>query len=248
MKKILVSLLAISALMSSCHSQPGKGSFEPVAVIELFTSEGCSSCPPADRLLGHYAQDSMYHGVHVYSLAFHVDYWDYLGWRDSFSSPIATDRQRMYVEALGLSGAYTPQMVVNGTDQFNGSDESTLKSVLSDISQKKAPTSFSKLEVNKANDRLKVHYALSEFSIDHYEIHFALLAKHVSTAVKRGENTGRRLEHTNVVRQFITQKADRSGDAFFDHISHFDISNTTVVAYLQQVSDHHIIAAAEVRP
>ena len=247
MKKIFVSLVAISALMSSCHSQPNKGSFEPIAVIELFTSEGCSSCPPADRLLGRYAGDSVYHGVRIFPLAFHVDYWDYIGWRDSFSLPIATDRQHMYVESFGLSGAYTPQMVVNGTDQFNGSDESALQEALSSISRKKAQTSFTKLEVNKVNDQLKVNYALSDL-MSNSEIHFALLAKHVSTAVKRGENTGRRLEHSNVVRQFISQKADRSGDAVFDHAAYFGINNTSVIAYIQQVSDRHIIAAAEVRP
>src|SRR6476620_3102500 len=93
------------------------------AVVELFTSEGCSSCPPADAVLARLAADTRDRGLAVYPLAFHVDYWDRLGWRDPHSAKAYTDRQYAYAAALGAAGqVYTPQMVVNGTAAFAGSN------------------------------------------------------------------------------------------------------------------------------
>src|SRR6476646_10282347 len=98
-------------------------------VVELFTSQGCSSCPPADELLGRIARDPSLRG-RVIPLAFHVDYWDHLGWRDPFSSPEWSQRQLDYVRAMHLSGAYTPQAVVGGAREFVGSNESQLFSAI----------------------------------------------------------------------------------------------------------------------
>jgi hypothetical protein len=91
----------------------------PFAVVELFTSEGCSSCPPADRNLERIARDYAKHPV--YTLSFHVDYWDHIGWRDPFSSAVYSERQRRYSAAMRARGVYTPQMVVSGTEALVGS-------------------------------------------------------------------------------------------------------------------------------
>src|SRR5271170_5028525 len=95
------------------------------AVVELFTSQGCSSCPPADALLGELSQTP-----NVIALAFHVDYWDSIGWRDRFAIPNAVERQRRYVESLGLSSAFTPQVVVDGRGSFVGSDKRRILSAM----------------------------------------------------------------------------------------------------------------------
>src|SRR6185369_16506868 len=105
-------------------------------VVELFTSQGCSSCPPADELLGRIAHDPALRG-HVIPLAFHVDYWDHLGWRDPFSSPEWSKRQLDYVRAMELTGAYTPQAVVSGARELIGSNEKQLFAAIEEASKKK---------------------------------------------------------------------------------------------------------------
>ena len=103
------------------ESQPGPGA--PFAVVELFTSEGCSSCPPADAFLADLIETARESGQRVFGLAFHVDYWNYIGWTDPFSSSDWSDRQRRYAHALEARQIYTPQLVVNGRRHGVGSDE-----------------------------------------------------------------------------------------------------------------------------
>src|SRR3954454_20934040 len=113
------SLFAVGA--SGDQRVPPTADETPV-VVELFTSQGCSSCPPADALLGELSSRK-----DVLALAFHVDYWDYIGWRDSFAFPQATDRQYSYGHALGLNMVYTPQMVIDGARDAVGSDEAAVR-------------------------------------------------------------------------------------------------------------------------
>ena len=247
MQKILITVLSLSVFISSCQGQQKVPAFKPAAVIELFTSEGCSSCPPADKLLAKYNRDSVYEGMNLFTLAFHVDYWNYLGWRDSFSTAQYSDRQKMYVDALGLNGAYTPQMIVNGIRQFTGSDESALQEALSAATKKGSLAAFTGLKVTRSGQQLKVQYSL-QGGINDCEIHFALVSLFVTTAVKRGENQGRKLEHTNVVRQFITAKANTSGETAFENIAALPMDNIAVIAYVQQSQGQRVVAAAEVKP
>src|SRR5689334_14081460 len=111
---ILVMLLALAA--------PRRAAAQPFALVELFTSEGCSSCPPADRVLARLAAEARASGRRIFPLSFHVDYWNGLGWRDPWSTRTFTERQRNYARALGWR-TYTPQMVINGAEHFVGSDE-----------------------------------------------------------------------------------------------------------------------------
>src|SRR5712691_4372518 len=122
--------LAISALL---QKPPGP---TPV-VVELFTSQGCSSCPPADELIRTLARDGSLRGK-VIPLAFHVDYWDHLGWRDPFSSPQWSARQAAYARALSLDSAYTPQVVINGDRQMVGSDRRAINDAIARASREKA--------------------------------------------------------------------------------------------------------------
>jgi hypothetical protein len=159
-------------------------------VVELFTSEGCSSCPPADALLAELAGRP-----DVLALSFHVDYWDRLGWKDPFSSPDATQRQHGYAELLGLAAVYTPQIVVDGGWQAVGSDRSEVEQALGSARRNRDD-----VPVALAVDHGRARIALGPGG----EVAATLLLigfdrRHV-TAVARGENGGRTLSHVDVVR------------------------------------------------
>lgn len=122
------------------------------AVIELFTSEGCSSCPPADNLVSKILRENK---QDVYILSFYVDYWNRLGWKDNFSQAAFSNRQQQYSRYLSLDGVYTPQIVVNGTDQFVGSDETHLRSSLNKGLKQESDLSIEASETN--NERITFH-------------------------------------------------------------------------------------------
>ena len=235
-------------LFASCHGQPQASHFEPIAVVELFTSEGCSSCPPADKLLSKLTEAAEKDHRKIFTLSFHVDYWDRLGWRDPFSSGLYSDRQRQYAEVMKLQGVYTPQMVVNGRTEFVGSDNSKLNDAIISALNVNATAAFSKLGITrKEGQKITVSYEAIG-NIKGCEIHFALVSKHESTAVKRGENGGRQLDHTNVVRQFLTIPAAAQGEASFDLSAVPDLNNWMVIGYIQHTDDLRIIAAAQANP
>lgn len=120
---VSLSLLPILPLLTAAQSSgPAADKSSPVAIVELFTSEGCSSCPPADALLRQIHLKQAPTGQLIVGISEHVTYWNGLGWKDPYSSPIFTDRQSTYASRLSPEGSYTPQMVLNGRDQFVGSD------------------------------------------------------------------------------------------------------------------------------
>ena len=129
-----------------------KGSYKSFALLELFTSEGCSSCPLADKLLPQLANDS-----NIISLSFHVDYWDHLGWKDRFSSSEFTSRQREYADQLRLEGIYTPQLVINGMYELVGSNRSGAESDIQAVLGVKAELQLSFDEVKRNGEKLKIN-------------------------------------------------------------------------------------------
>lgn len=216
---------------------------QPIAVIELFTSQGCSSCPSADRLLAQTISDSKKNGQNIIALSFHVDYWNRLGWADPFSEEQYSQRQANYVEKMHLRSAYTPQMVVNGQYEFVGSNKSDLKKALEKALATKPTASFKSLKASFGNgDKLQMEYEL-EGDYAGCELHFALVSLHEKTSVKRGENGGKELENENVVRQFITRRANASGEIIFDKNSMPARDNLAIVAYVQH-PDGRIIGGA----
>ena len=246
-KKIMAGLLVISTLAHLTCSAQASTLFQPIAVVELFTSEGCSSCPPADKLLAATLKNEYPGGQKVFGLAFHVDYWNRLGWRDSFSTKQFSGRQAMYVAGLGLNGAYTPQMVVNGTTEFVGSDKSSLNKALLQALHTKSTTAFSALKATFHNNSLSVSYALKG-DISNSRVNVALVLIHAATAVKAGENRGLKLEHTNIVNQFVSAKAQPNGTLELEHIPATEQSNLMVIAYVQQNAGLQITGAACVEP
>lgn len=166
----------------------------PFAFVELFTSEGCSSCPPADQVLAEVARRS---GADVYALSFHVDYWDDLGWPDPFSAPENTRRQRSYARALG-GGTYTPEMIVNGAEGFVGGDRARALRTIDAALARPARVAIA-LSVERRGDVVTAHYRTAGAPAA-AEVAVAWVERSREVDVRRGENAGRRLRHANVVR------------------------------------------------
>lgn len=179
--------LFLGTILVSLAGRPVLAEERP-SVVELFTSQGCSSCPPADAFLGELAQRP-----NVIALAFHVDYWDRLGWRDPFSNPEATERQKRYAQALGLRTIYTPQMVIDGTIDAVGSDRTKVSTAL------RAPKSNLPLRLELQGQELAIAVGPGREAEPAAVMAFAY-RRQARTAVARGENSGRTLLEYNVVR------------------------------------------------
>jgi hypothetical protein len=202
MARLIALFLFLFAMLfvSLVHAQsPGGGPASHKAVIvELFTSEGCSSCPPADKLLGQLRQDATPKGVEVIPLGFHVDYWNYLGWQDRFSSHAYSQRQEKYAARLALDGPYTPQMVVNGSEQFVGSDSGRARSA---IARAAAAAAQASVEITpSAPDKLLARVKAPAGASG--EVWLAITEDNLSNKISAGENDGRVLRHSAVVRDF----------------------------------------------
>jgi hypothetical protein len=213
----------------------------PFAVVELFTSEGCSSCPPADRLLSDLVAAARRDGRRVYPLSFHVDYWDRLGWRDPWGDPEHARRQSRY--AGPLQPRYTPQMVVNGGESFVGSDRARAeRSIAAALARRAAGT----LRVRVAaaeNGHVRVRWEATAAPQD-AELHAALIERGLESRVGRGENAGRTLTHDNVVRVFRTLPWSKSGTIDFSLPADLRPGRAAVVIFAQEKRHHTILAAA----
>lgn len=192
-----VLLTLLGALAGASLAPPGAGAGErALTVVELFTSQGCSSCPPADEYLGALAERD-----DLIALSFHVDYWDYIGWKDPFAKSAHTERQRQYRDFFGIRYVYTPQMIVQGAFQTTGSKRDE---VAERIEKAKA---LPRLEVALAReaDGIAVRVAPAEPSgvkAEDAAVWFVAFDDRHQTAVKRGENKGRQIVNRNVVRRF----------------------------------------------
>jgi len=172
--------------------QPNAAERSPI-IIELFTSQGCSSCPPADDLLDQLTQMDG-----IVGLSFHVNYWDYIGWKDPFALPGNTVRQRGYSRAFNKSYVYTPQMVIHGMTEATGSDGQSVRVGLQRAQL--GPDVKMKLE-SVADGSLKVRIAGSPHPAE-ASVWLALFDLLHETKVRRGENRGRKVRNVNVVREF----------------------------------------------
>lgn len=202
----------------------GKGT----AVLELFTSEGCSSCPAADRLAAQLKEE---YKDKLIVLEFHVDYWDRLGWKDPFSKAAYTQRQRDYREKFQLESVYTPQAVINGTYEAVGSDEEKLKSFIDKTINDGNGNSLT-VEASGENNIINIKWKYS--SADDATINFALVQKQALTQVKAGENEGRKLAHSNVVRDFISVNTKSNQPVQFNIPDGLAKKDMQLVAYAQQ--------------
>ncbi|HEX3155918.1 MAG TPA: DUF1223 domain-containing protein [Candidatus Angelobacter sp.] len=195
---LAIAVIAICMGMLAKTTEPGTPR-RPV-VVELFTSEGCSSCPPADELLGHLRQDLSAKNVQVIPLGFHVDYWNSLGWKDRFSSAEFTQRQEQYTHALKVDGPYTPEMVVDGEVEFVGNDAGRAQST---IRQQATQLETAQVKIAPAGaDQLTIQVkGPTGPSKGNALVMLAITEDNLTTQVGAGENGGRTLHHAAVVRE-----------------------------------------------
>ena len=193
----LICAMVFAVMPAVAQSQSAK---TPV-LVELFTSEGCSSCPPADALLMKLEQEQPVAGAEVIVLGEHVDYWDGLGWRDRFSSRLYTDRQQGYGRRFNLQDVYTPQMVVDGVEQFVGNDGAKARQAIArGVKTAKVGLGISGLVVAEKRVTGSVMAAPGASGLAKGDVYAALVDPVAVTDVKRGENGGRQLRHVGVVR------------------------------------------------
>ncbi len=238
----LLLIMSLSALQGFKDLSPQNNEIQPV-VIELFTSEGCSGCPPADNLLSEYAGKS----DNIIALSFHVHYWDRLGWSDPYSHQTHTDRQRTYAKKFNIKKVFTPQMIVNGTYSFVGSDQEEADKAITSARAEPMSTTVSISEVAVEGNYCQFKYRLSA-SARNTRVNFALTEDGLSQQVLRGENRGKLLKHNNVVRAFKTLDAPRKSDEVFLRLpDNGDVTKMKVVVYVQQIEGLKIIGAGSKR-
>lgn len=206
---VQLSLLPAAVVAAECSASSGA---ETVSLLELYTSEGCSSCPPADKWLSELKPDAR----QVVPLAFHVDYWDYIGWKDRFAKAEYSERQRKLAALGGGRFVYTPQFVLNGRD-FRGVDATRLNDAVA-AKQKLPPRADLSLNVvTQANGELTLQAAgkaVNAADVKHADIFVAIYENELVSQINAGENNGRALKHDYVVRHLFGAYRFNDSSAF----------------------------------
>ena len=250
---ILLASIFASGAFGSPNDTPRGASPAPV-LVELFTSEGCSSCPPADALLQQLDRAQPVAGAQLIVLSEHVDYWNHDGWTDPYSSHFFTDRQSAYSDRFGLKSVYTPQMVVDGATEFVGND----LRLVSQAAQKALTAQKVAVRISGTSlDGSKILQAHIEtdtlpegFKTRRADIYLVAALSHAESQVLRGENSGRRLTHVSVVKSITKVGSVEAGKAFSQDVhvkldSGTDPANLRVIAFIQQSGQRQVLGAAE---
>lgn len=240
-------VLLASASGRAASSAPTDGGRQPV-LVELFTSEGCSSCPPADALLARLDATQFVPGARAIVLSEHVTYWNYLGWRDPFSLQANDSRQQRYSEHFGLDGVYTPQAVIDGSAQVVASDAGAMaKAVAQAAATKKAGIAIE--NVRLSGD--EVAFAVRSTDERRGRLTVALAEDATRSEVGRGENAGRTLRHVSVVRVMKEMSAEAADGRLLtlklDPAAGSQQRNTPlrIVAFVTEVNSGRVLGAAE---
>lgn len=237
--------IAGSAVLRHNDGDPWQAGMKGFAVVELFTSEGCSSCPPADALIARIQQQDK--DLPVYVLAYHVDYWDRLGWKDAFSNAAFTERQRQYASWLKVASIYTPQVVVNGEREFVGSEAGTLtRSIKNALEESGEPQlSLSSLRLNGGKLDWTCKTEGETATRDNYSLVVAVVQRTATTQVKGGENGGKTLTHVQIVRELNVSALDARGQGSGQLAWPAGVApaDGEVIAFLQNSNSGRIVAA-----
>jgi hypothetical protein len=250
-KRWQIGLCALLCLTGACmRAEAAAPAAAPgFAVVELFTSEGCSSCPPADEVLSNVTTAAEKSGQAIYTLAFHVNYWDSSEWRDPFSSSFATQHQKSYAAALRGRGLYTPQMIVNGRDEFIGSQAGRAEASINEALARPSSAQL-QLEARAEPGRVVVDYKLAGAIKKDSAVRLALVQAEGVGKVAAGENAGRTLRHVHVVRAFDTLPVVAAGSGstvltWPAEVAAADRAGAKVIAYLQERGTLQITAATQ---
>ncbi len=233
MRRTLAAFIGALMVMAA---GPATAQTSPV-VVELYTSQGCSSCPPADKILHKLATRS-----DVIALSLHVDYWDYIGWKDTFAHPENTSRQRSYARAAGSRTIYTPQMVIGGITHVIGNRPMDVLDAVDELYGKNTGVS---LDVARRGDRVTIDASLTHGRARAMLVQLVRYNPISSVAIGRGENAGRTIEYSNIVTEWRQIKK-------WDGSSPLDMAVTVsgdeaVVVIVQAAGHGRIMAAAELR-
>lgn len=231
--RVIPTLAALCMAFGLSLAEKSAAQTSPV-VVELFTSQGCSSCPPADALLHEFANRS-----DVIALALHVDYWDYIGWADTFASPAYTRRQRGYARAANRRMVYTPQMIVAGEGAVNGHKPSALLEQL-----RNAATAAPRISLNiqRHVGVIQIEAKRLDRGLGTLDVHLVRYIPKAHVDIRRGENAGRILEYSNIVRSF-TQIRRWSGERDLSMQTRAE-GDDPVVILIQKENHGPILAAA----
>ncbi|MEL6177808.1 MAG: DUF1223 domain-containing protein [Myxococcota bacterium] len=231
--------------------QPGA---QPI-LVELFTSQGCSSCPPADQVLSRLGQGEW--GTQVVPLSFHVDYWNYIGWNDPFSSEAWSNRQRLYARSMGSSRIYTPQLVVQGREHLVGSRERDAHRQIR-AALKRRPAVAIELKLKRSASALDITIDTRlqrAIASERLALWVATYENGLTTQVKRGENGGETLHNDHVVRAMkrVSGVEGAEGSTFVETLSvpvkaGWDAAKLGVVAFVQDTKTMEVHGVAVVRP
>ncbi len=216
-------------------------------LVELFTSEGCSSCPPADKALMYLQKEQPFNQAEIIALSEHVDYWDGASWRDPFSSHLFSERQTLYARSLHINSTYTPQMIVDGQTEFVGSDLNRATQAV--ISAAKSPKAG--IETTLDGDKLNINIAELPKHKD-ATVFLAIAENGLASNVKGGENSGEHLEHVAVVRQLkaigiVEAKTnDYAAQTNLETKPEWKKQNTKIVIFVQENESRKILAVKSI--
>jgi hypothetical protein len=188
---------AVALVCPAMMTPPSASAGEPRAVIELFTSQGCSSCPAADKLLGELSHDPS-----LVTLSLPVDYWDYLGWKDTLALHGHSNRERAYADTRGDREVYTPQVVVNGIVHVLGSDKAAIERAIAQTRQSAAPLTLP-VTIAVADGKVSVNVPAANGEQRSAQVWLCPITGKAQVAIERGENRGHTLAYTNVVRRWV---------------------------------------------
>jgi len=235
MRKLIASLMVTTAFGTFAHA----GDDGALIVVELFTSEGCSSCPPADEMLTELAEHD-----DILALALHVDYWDYLGWKDKYAKSKFTDRQAKYNSVLpSRYRLVTPQMVFNGRSQVAGAKGASIEGELQKMS--KQPDTVS-LKIEKTASAFSIDVDPSEDAVERADVFLIQYMPETIAKIKAGENRGRTLKHTNIVTSW-EKIGDWNGQADWTVNQPFLAEGIEGAVIVQAVDNGPILAARKLR-
>lgn len=243
-----VFFAAFLAAENSSFRSIGTASSSTPVVVELFTSEGCSSCPPADLLLQKFDKQPI-PGAQLIVLSEHVDYWNHIGWTDPYSSAAYSQRQSTYGNRLRLESVYTPQMVVDGSDEFVGNDSHEATQAFEKAAARtKIPVQISRATLE--GNVVKAHLETGSLPAQSRkaDVVFVVALNYAESQVARGENSGRRLTHVAVVRALVKAASLSDGQSFSQDVSvklenRMDPSQLRVIAFLQESGQGRILGA-----
>lgn len=251
-KKLALTTLLVgltAALGVQTPAKTANSNLKTPVVLELFTSEGCSSCPPADRLLESLDEKQPFGGADLVVLSEHVDYWNGDGWVDPYSSKLFSARQRWYAEQFGLASVYTPQLVVDGYWEMVGGNAVEMRNAVETaIHNEKVGLTLANAVRN--GDRIKFHLTSADLPETEgaVTVYVALAENKVQSNVRGGENGGRSLTHVAVVRAFVSVGTVTGGSSFSKDIAipmptGAASNGYRVVAFLQGDKSHKIVGA-----